>query len=469
MSRNDSGLFSSMECWITRDTLRKGCDIFSSLGGSVLSEEVPALRAEVRCWRAMKLSEDLRWRGLIHQTTSPELDAQLDAGGLTFYWGCDPTADSLHVGNLLGGVTIRRLQHGGHRPIVLAGGATGRIGDPSFKATERPLLDDAKIDANVAGIQRQLRSFVDFDADNGAILVNNLSWIRDMRVIEFLRDVGKHFTVNQLISRESVRARLEDREQGISFTEFSYTLLQGYDHLHLFREYDCVLQVGGSDQWGNILSGVELVRRSDAKTAHGLCWPLVTKADGTKFGKSESGSVWLDPARTSPYQFHQFFLRTDDETVGKYLRYFTFLSHGEIEALDVDTLDHPAERRGQHALADAVTTLVHGEVETQRAKRAAELLFRGDITAMDEAMLLQVFSEVPSAKFARGSVAVIDALVELQLSPSKSAARKAIEQGGVTVNAERMANVDATIGSLLHDRYAVIRRGKKEYGLVSFG
>lgn len=417
----------------------------------------------------VKLSEDLRWRGLIYQTTAPELDALLDAGGLTFYWGCDPTAESLHVGNLVGGLFIRRLQMAGHKPVVLAGGATGRIGDPSFKATERPLLDDETINRNIDGIKRQLRGFVEFGDDgNKAVMVDNYDWTKNISVIEFLRDVGKHFTINQMISKDAVRARLEDREQGISFTEFSYSLLQGYDYLHLFRERNATLQVGGSDQWGNILAGVELIRRTEGASAHAMSWPLVTKADGTKFGKTESGAVWLDPNRTSPYQFHQFWLRSEDDMVGTYLRYFTFLSHEEIEVLEGDTKARPAERRAQKALADEVTTLVHGADETARAKQAAELLFNGDVTAMDENMLLQVFSEVPSAAMVKG-VALVDALVHLELSPSKSAARTAIEQGGVVVNGQKITELDAHIDDALHGRFAVIRRGKRNYGLVKLG
>jgi tyrosyl-tRNA synthetase len=419
------------------------------------------------------LVSDLKWRGLIHDSTGDATEAALDAGGLTLYWGVDPTARSMHVGQLLGLMMLRRLQEAGHRPVLLAGGATGMIGDPSFKATERPLLDEETLATNVAGIESQLRKFVEFsESSNSAVLVNNFDWTKDVSVLSFLRDVGKHFTVNQMIARESVRARLADREQGISFTEFSYSLLQAFDYLHLFRTYGCSLQVGGSDQWGNILSGVELVRRSESQSVHAFSWPLVTKADGTKFGKSESGTVWLDAEMTSPYKFHQFFLRTEDAMVGTYLRYYTFLNRHEIEELDVATRERPQKREAQRRLADELTTTVHGSDQCSRAVNAAKLLFDNDFTAMDEAMLVDVFAEVPSVEVSRSeidSTLVVDFAVRLGLSPSKSAARKAVEQGGVYLNGDKLTDIDATVPKLLFDRYAVVRRGKRDYGLVRFG
>lgn len=421
-----------------------------------------------------ELFEDLTWRGLISQSTDPELGRLLNGEPLTVYFGCDPTASSLQVGNLVGLVTMRRLQQAGHNPIMLAGGSTGMIGDPSFKATERKLLDTETLAANIAGIERQLRQFLDFEGtDNPAILVNNYDWTHNVSVLDFLRDTGKHFTVNQMIAKESVRARLNDRDQGISFTEFSYSLLQAFDYLHLYREFGCTLQVGGNDQWGNIVAGVDLVRRSAGAKVNAFCWPLATKADGTKLGKTESGTVWLDPVRTSPYAFHQFFLRAEDEKVGDYLKIFTFLSHEEIDALIASTQTEARERRAQKALADAVTTLVHGDEETRRAKHAAELLFSGDIAAMDEVMLTQVFADVPAVTVARsglGSVTAVDLLTQAGLSPSKTAARTAIDQGGASINGEKVSQADVPVEAsrLLHGRYLVLRRGKKEFALASF-
>jgi tyrosyl-tRNA synthetase len=417
---------------------------------------------------------DLEWRGLVYQVTDAAIGPLIDAGGITAYIGFDPTADSLHVGHLLQLLNLRRLQLGGNSPIVLAGGATGMIGDPSFKSTERRLLDDSAIRENVVSIEVQLQKFLDFSPGAGqARLVNNYDWTAPVSVLEFLRDIGKHFTVNQLIARESVRARLEDREQGISFTEFSYSLLQAFDFWHLYKTYDCKLQMGASDQWGNIVSGVDLVRKREATTVYGFSSPLMLKADGTRFGKSESGTVWLDPKLTSPYAFYQFFLRTEDAVVGQYLRYLTFLSHEEIVTLDNATAERPQDRQAQHALAAEVTTLVHGDAQTKRAIDASRALFGEEIASLDEEMLLQVLAEAPSSKFERsavGELTIVDLLVETGLSPSKSAARTAIEQGGVSINNKRRDGVDSRVGSddLLHDAYVVIRRGKKEYALAHF-
>ncbi len=425
------------------------------------------------------LLADLRFRGLIHQMTDPLLGDRLDAGGLTGYSGFDPTADSLHVGHLLQVCTLRRLQEGGHRPIALAGGATGLIGDPGGKSEERNLLAEEALAANLAGIQRQLARFVEFDRDGagpGALLVDNADWLRSADLLGFLRDVGKHFTVNQMVSKESVRGRLERADQGISFTEFSYMLLQAYDFLHLFDAYGCTVQLGGSDQWGNITLGIELIRKVRQAEAFGLTTPLVLKADGTKFGKTESGSVWLDPDRTSPYQLYQFFLRSEDAMVGTYLRYFTFLSHEEILALDGSTAVHPERREGHRELARQVCTLVHGESETARAEQAAAALFGEEVATLDERSLLDVFAEAPSSQLARtrldeGGVLLVDLLAEAGLVTSRSQARLAITQGGAYVNNRREDDLTRRLGpaDLVADRYLVLRRGKKDYHLVRFG
>ncbi len=429
------------------------------------------------------LSEDLRFRGLVQQTTDPGLDARLDAGGLVAYIGFDPTADSLHVGSLQQLCNLRRLQLAGHRPIALAGGATGMIGDPSGKSDERQLLGPDELAANLAGIRGQMARFLDFGPPEGrqspsgmgAVLVDNGDWLSSLGLIEFLRDVGKHFTVNQMVAKESVRARLSRPDQGISYTEFSYMLLQAYDFLHLYDHFGCRLQLGASDQWGNITMGIDLIRRMRRGEAWGLTTPLVVTADGTKFGKSEAGTVWLDAARTSPYQLHQFFVRTEDAMVGAYLRYFTFLDHDELVALDAATAGQPERREGQKVLAREVVALVHGTGEAERAERAAAALFGGDVTDLDEATLLDVFAETPSTTLARdrlsAGVALVDLLVETGMVPSKSRARTTIEQGGAYVNNTRVPSAGRVIGTgdLLGGSLMVLRRGRKDYHLVRAG
>lgn len=420
------------------------------------------------------LFADLQWRGLIHQVTDPALAQLLDGGGMTVYYGVDPTADSLHVGQLLQLVMLRRMQQAGHKPILLAGGATGMIGDPSFKATERPLLDDETLARNVAGIEGQLGRFLEVGpGPTSAVLVNNYEWTKPVSALDFLRDVGKHFTVNQLLARDSVRARLEDREQGISFTEFSYSLLQAFDYWHLYVNHRCTLQIGGSDQWGNILSGVDLVRRREQTAVFGLSTPLVTKADGMKFGKTESGTVWLDQKRTSPFAFHQFFVRTEDAVVVQYLKFFTLLSHERIDELAAAVTERPKQREAQSVLAAEVTALVHGPGEAARAEAAAAALFRGDVRALDAPTLIEVFAEAPSITVGRdrlGSFLLVDALAETGLSPSKTAARTAISQGGVTVTGEKTTDAEAVLGvaNTVHDHFVVLRRGKRDYAVVRF-
>jgi tyrosyl-tRNA synthetase len=422
------------------------------------------------------LAADLEFRGLWHQETGSGLRELLQGGQVTAYIGFDPTADSLHVGSLLQLCLLRRLQQFGHRPVALAGGGTGMIGDPGGKSEERQLLDDDQLKANLEGIRRQLERFVDLGPGKG-LLLDNGEWLRSFTLVEFLRDIGKHFTVNEMVKKESVRARLERPDQGISYTEFSYMLLQAYDFLHLYREYGCRLQCGGSDQFGNITMGVELIRKVtglEHGEAYGLTSPLVLKADGTKFGKTESGTVWLDPARTSPFALYQFFVRTDDAEVGKLLRFFTFLSHEEILELDTATAERPQERRAQRALAAAVCTLVHGEGETRRAEQAAGALFSEEIAELDRATLLDVCSEAPMSVLARSvldaGLPVVDALATTGLSASKSQARTAVSQGGAYVNNRRVDDLDARIGreDLLFDEFVVLRRGRRDYHLVRF-
>jgi tyrosyl-tRNA synthetase len=424
------------------------------------------------------VSADLEFRGLIHQVTDPALPARLDRDALTAYFGIDPTADSLHVGHLLGVLVLRRLQEAGHRPIALAGGGTGAIGDPGGRSEERPLLlTEDELVANLAGIRSQLERLVDFDAAAGAsraLLVDNGEWLRRLGVIEFLRDVGKHFSVNQMMAKESVKNRLERPEQGISFTEFSYMLLQAYDYLHLFDEHGCRLQLGGSEQWGNITMGIDLIRRARRQEVFGLTTPLVLKADGTKFGKTEAGTVWLDAARTSPYQLYQFFFRTEDSVVGSYLRYFTFLDHDTIRALDAATAAQPERREAQRTLARDVCTLVHGADEAASAEAAALAMYSGTLASLDERMLAEVAKETPTSSRTRASLdgkglALVDALVDAGLAASKSQARTLVTQGGVSVNDRKERDTDARLGrsALLFDRYVVLRKGR-DYHLVCF-
>jgi len=415
------------------------------------------------------LSEQLEWRGLVHQATDDHLLKLLDTESLTAYIGFDPTADSLHVGSLLQLCNLRRLQEAGHRPIALAGGGTGMIGDPGGKSEERNLLSADDLARNLAAIRRQLERFLDF-TDGRALTVDNGEWLWGVGLLDFLRDVGKHFTVNQMVAKESVKARFDGRDQGISYTEFSYMLLQAYDFMQLFDKHGCRLQLGGSDQWGNITMGIELIRKMRGETAYGLTSPLVLKADGTKFGKSESGTVWLDADKTSPYQFFQFFINTEDAVVGNYLRYFTWLGRDEIEALDAATAEHPERRDAQRALAREVTKLVHGDDEARRAEQAAGALFSEDIASLDERTLLDVFGEAPSTDVPRAAIALSDALIATGLASSKGEARRTIEQGGAYVNnVQTREGRDIDPGTdALHGRYVVLRKGKKQFALLRF-
>ena len=438
-------------------------------------------RARSYTWHAKSVpsvSEDLAFRGLISQE-SAGLRAAIDHERLTVYHGIDPTADSLHVGHLIGALTLRRLQQGGHRPIALAGGGTGQIGDPGGRDSERPLLNREQIEANVAAIGAQLERLLDFspgDGGSSALLLNNADWLVDYRLVDFLRDVGKHFTVNQMIAKESVKNRIDRPGQGISFTEFSYMLLQACDYLYLFDHHGCRLQIGGSDQWGNITMGLEYVRKVRQADAHAFTWPLLTRSDGSKIGKSDNADVcWLDARRTSPFAFYQYFVRKADDEVGQLIRLYTFSSHEEILALDEATRERPQQREAQRALAREVTTLVHGPESATRAEHAAAALYGEDISGLDEPLLLEVFSGAPSSVLPRsvlddGGLDLAEALATTGLSPSRGAARTAIEQGGAYVNNRRRS---AEQGSLSHEdllfgRYAVLRRGRRDYHLLRF-
>jgi len=423
------------------------------------------------------LFQELVWRGMVHQVTDPELATVLAEGPTTAYHGIDATADSLHVGHLVGLVTLQRLQQAGHRPIALLGGGTSLIGDPSFKAEERPLLGVGEIEANTRGIRAQVERLLDTGSGpaggTGALVVDNAEWLARFPLTDFLRDVGKHFRVNALLTRDAVRSRLVEREQGLSFTEFSYALLQAYDFLHLFDTEGCRLQLGGSDQWSNITGGIDLVRRTRGQRVFGVTWPLMTKDDGMKFGKTESGAVWLDPARTTPYAFFQFWLRTDDADVVRHLRALTFLERRRIDELEEELQRSPENRVAQRVLARELTTAVHGSAECERAERAARSLYEGDLRSLDERDLLAALAEAPSSDVSRDTLAsvgvsLVELLAETGLVASRSAARTAIGQGAVSVNGTREDDVDRRLGpaDLLAGAYLVLRRGKREYHLV---
>ena len=406
--------------------------------------------------------DDLEARGLIAHSTDPDaLRAELSAGPITYYVGFDPTAPSLHIGNLLQLLTARRLQLAGNRPLILVGGSTGLIGDPK-EAGERIMNTRETVAEWVERIREQVSAFVDFGGDNGATVVNNLDWTQDINAIDFLRDIGKHFPVNRMLARDVVSSRLES---GISYTEFSYVLLQSMDYLELNRRYGCVLQTGGSDQWGNITAGVELVRRADAKKVHALATPLITKADGTKFGKTESGTVWLDPDRTSPYAFYQSWIQAEDSKVGEYLRQFTFVPLGEIVTLEAEHAERPGARAAQRRLAAEVTTLVHGVEETQAAELASGALFgRGDLHELPESTLAAALTEAGAVELrASDAPTIVDAFVASGLVDSRSAARRAVADGGAYVNNTRITTPDALLEGdlLLHGTWVVLRKGKR--------
>ena len=421
--------------------------------------------------------DDLHWRGLVALATDEEaLRAALAAGPVTFYVGFDPTAPSLHVGSLVQLLTARRLQLAGHRPLVLVGGATGLVGDPRMTG-ERVLNDPEVVAGWVRRIQHQVGPFIAFDGPNPAVLVNNLDWTAPMSALDLLRDVGKHFRVGRMLAKESVAARLASAE-GISFTEFSYQLLQGLDYLELHRRHGCVLQTGGSDQWGNITSGVDLIHKVEHVGVHALATPLVTKADGTKMGKSEGGAVWLDGDLTSPYAFYQFWMTAEDAMVGAYLRYFTFLPREEVEALEAATRERPAAREAQRALAAALTALVHGEDATTRVEAASAAIFgRGALEDVGARELGDAVAELPTAVVAPGEALDVARLLAASgVVPSLSAARRAVEEGGAYVNNERVSPPHARGGAvavdpsrLLHGRWLVLRRGKRTVAAVDVG
>ncbi|HEX6392015.1 MAG TPA: tyrosine--tRNA ligase [Acidimicrobiales bacterium] len=419
------------------------------------------------------LFEDLRWRGLVHQITDNEiLPARLDAGGMVLYIGFDPTADSLHVGSLQQLVMLKRFELAGHRPIALVGGGTGMIGDPSGKTEERGLLDDDQLRANRDAVSAQIAGFLGVSGtSDGPILVDNAEWLAEARLLEFLRDVGKVFSVNEMVRKESVRARLEGREQGLSFTEFSYMLLQSWDFLQLFERYGCELQLGGSDQWGNIIEGVDLIRRLRGAAAYGLTSPLVTKSDGTKFGKTESGNVWLDPKKTSPYEFFQFWVRTTDGDVPDYLRRLTFLSRERIEELEQELKEHPERREAQRALSLELTAMVHGATEAQKAEEAAAVLFTEGITRLDPETLEAALADAPTTPIRRTAIEqglpIVEVLVETGLASSKGNARQLLKQGSIYVNGMRVGE-ERSLGTddVIHGRWIALRRGKSHQHIL---
>ncbi|EOZ98635.1 Tyrosyl-tRNA synthetase [Indibacter alkaliphilus LW1] len=422
--------------------------------------------------------EELRWRGMLQDMT-PEIEEHLNQGTASAYLGFDPTADSLHIGHLVGVMTLLHFQRAGHKPFALVGGATGMIGDPSFKSAERNLLDKPTLDHNVSCLQKQLAKFLDFTegAANKAELVNNHDWMSQFSFLEFIRDVGKHITVNYMMAKDSVKRRLEDGN-GLSFTEFSYQLIQGYDFFHLWKNEGVSIQLGGSDQWGNIVTGTEMIRKMAGGSAYALTVPLITKADGSKFGKTEGGSVWLDPEKTSPYAFYQFWLNVSDEDAAKYIRIFTTLGRETIESIEKEHAEAPHMRLLQKEIAKQVTLMVHGEKEYEMAVKASSILFgkssTEDLAALDERTFLQVFDGVPQAKLSKSDFEatpnVVDLLSEKAsgiIFTSKGEARKMIQGGGVSINKEKLADPNGEIKfDLLQGKYLLVQKGKKNYYIM---
>ena len=418
---------------------------------------------------ANALLEELSWRGLVYQQTDEEgIETLLNKEEVKIYYGADPTADSLHIGHLLPYLTLRRFQEAGHRPIVLVGGGTGMIGDPSGKSEERVLQTEAQVDKNVRGIQQQMEQLFDFNVENGPILVNNYDWLSQISLIEFLRDYGNHVGVNYMLGKDSIQSRLEN---GISYTEFTYTILQAIDFGHLNRVHDCKLQIGGSDQWGNITSGIELMRRMYGVTdVYGFTIPLVTKADGKKFGKSESGTIWLDPEKTSPYEFYQFWINTSDDDVIKFLKYFTFLSKTDIEALEKSVVEEPHLRKAQTTLAEEVTRFIHGNDALAEAQRISQALFKGDLKSLSAEEIKAGFKDVPQVTLSNETTNIVDALVETKIASSKRQAREDITNGAIYINGERQQDLAYTLSSddRYDDTFTIIRRGKKKYFMVNY-
>lgn len=415
------------------------------------------------------LIEDLKWRGLIYQQTDEQgIEDLLNKEQVTLYCGADPTADSLHIGHLLPFLTLRRFQEHGHRPIVLIGGGTGMIGDPSGKSEERVLQTEEQIDKNIEGISKQMHNIFEFGTDHGAVLVNNRDWLGQISLISFLRDYGKHVGVNYMLGKDSIQSRLE---HGISYTEFTYTILQAIDFGHLNRELNCKIQVGGSDQWGNITSGIELMRRMYGQTdAYGLTIPLVTKSDGKKFGKSESGAVWLDAEKTSPYEFYQFWINQSDEDVIKFLKYFTFLGKEEIDRLEQSKNEAPHLREAQKTLAEEVTKFIHGEDALNDAIRISQALFSGDLKSLSAKELKDGFKDVPQVTLSNDTTNIVEVLIETGISPSKRQAREDVNNGAIYINGERQQDVNYALApeDKIDGEFTIIRRGKKKYFMVNY-
>ncbi|HAR6989025.1 TPA: tyrosine--tRNA ligase [Staphylococcus aureus] len=415
------------------------------------------------------LIEDLKWRGLIYQQTDEQgIEDLLNKEQVTLYCGADPTADSLHIGHLLPFLTLRRFQEHGHRPIVLIGGGTGMIGDPSGKSEERVLQTEEQVDKNIEGISKQMHNIFEFGTDHGAVLVNNRDWLGQISLISFLRDYGKHVGVNYMLGKDSIQSRLE---HGISYTEFTYTILQAIDFGHLNRELNCKVQVGGSDQWGNITSGIELMRRMYGQTdAYGLTIPLVTKSDGKKFGKSESGAVWLDAEKTSPYEFYQFWINQSDEDVIKFLKYFTFLGKEEIDRLEQSKNEAPHLREAQKTLAEEVTKFIHGEDALNDAIRISQALFSGDLKSLSAKELKDGFKDVPQVTLSNDTTNIVEVLIETGISPSKRQAREDVNNGAIYINGERQQDVNYALApeDKIDGEFTIIRRGKKKYFMVNY-
>jgi tyrosyl-tRNA synthetase len=424
---------------------------------------------------ALSILDELTARGMLEQISDREtLSQTLNQESVSFYNGFDPTAVSLHVGHLLPIMAMAHFQRAGHRPIALVGGATGMIGDPSGRSSERVLITPEAVDANVQGLKQQLSRFLRFEGENAALMVNNHDWIAPMSYIDWLRDVGKYFSVNYMMAKESVRRRLEDRDQGISYTEFSYMLLQAYDFLHLFRAEGCKLQTGGNDQWGNITAGIDLVHKAAGQQAYGITFPLVTTASGEKFGKSAGNAVWLDSALTSPYQFYQFWVRTEDSEVEKYLKFFTFLPVAEIEALCAAHCERPEQRTAQKRLAAEVTQIVHGQAALTRVEQATEILFGREISGLSDADLHEIFADVPSTALPltllEAGLPLANLLREGQVCSSNGEERRLIQGGGIYVNNRKYTDPTTVIdlSHLASETTLVIRSGKKNYYLIQF-
>ena len=428
----------------------------------------------------MQFLDELKWRGLLHQTTGgDELKEHLTSGSRIAYCGFDPTKDALTIGNYMPIKMLRHWQLAGHTPIVLMGGGTGLIGDPSGKDAERQLLSKEQVAKNIEGQLRCFSKVLDFEGENAAVIVNNADWLCELGFLDVLRDVGKYFSVNTMIQKDSVKDRLNNREQGISYTEFSYMILQAYDFLHLRREMDCTIQIAGSDQFGNIVAGIDLIRRDMIESPEitfrgaGITNPLVTASDGSKIGKTESGAIWLTDDRTSPFAFHQYWLNISDDDAGKFLRWFTFLDQVTIEEIEAEHAQAPHQRAAQKALADAMTEIFHGDENVVRCNEAAKALFGGDITSLDEKMLGEVFSEVPAGEFSKSSLgseeaSLVQLLPKMELCKSKREAREFLQSGSVSINGKKIIGDDAlarvlTNGDLLHGATILVRRGKKAW------